>query len=183
MWRVNIGDGSADQPTSGYSSGNWHRETQCFLNADGSFNWNKQKGSQWFMQKAKEYGVNYLTGWLNSPPYFMTINSYTFRTSSVPSYNLDASNYTKYGEFLANVAKHFEDAGTPFYVISPINEPQWSWSATVGSANQAGSYCTNAEAAGVVKAINAQFELKNVSSKILIPEAIFLGDSKCKLCW
>ncbi len=171
MWRVNIGDGSADQPTSGYSSGNWTRETQCFLNTDGSYNWNKQMGSQWFLQKAKEYGVNYLTGWLNSPPYFMTKNSYTFRTSAVPSYNLDAANYTKYGEFLANVAKHFELAGTPFYVISPINEPQWSWSATVGSASQAGSYCTNTEASGVVKAINAQFELKNVSSKILIPEA------------
>lgn len=171
MWRVNIGDGSADQPSSGYSSGNWCRETQCYQNTDGTFNWNKQQGSQWFMRKAKDFGVKYLTGWLNSPPYFMTKNSYTFRTSAVSSYNLEASNYSKYGEFLANVANHFEDAGTPFSFISPINEPQWSWSSTVGSASQAGSYCTNAEAAGLVKAINAQFELKNVSSKILIPEA------------
>lgn len=171
MWRVNIGDGSADQPSSGYSSGNWHRETQCFQKTDGSFDWNKQQGSQWFMNKAKEYGVNYFTGWLNSPPFFMTINNYTFRTSSVSSYNLDPSNYSKYGEFLANVAKHFQDAGTPFNVISPINEPQWSWSANVGSASQSGSYCTNTEAANLVKAINAQFELKSVSSKFLIPEA------------
>jgi len=171
MWRVNIGDGSADQPSSGYSSGNWHRETQCFLNPDGSYNWNKQQGSQWFMQKAKEQGVNYFTGWLNSPPFFMTQNGYTFRTSSVSSYNLDPSNYSKYGEFLANVAKHFEDNGIPFSVISPINEPQWTWSADVGSASQAGSYCTNAEAAGVVKAINAQFDLKNITAKFLIPEA------------
>jgi O-glycosyl hydrolase len=171
MWRVNIGDGSADQPSSGYSSGNWQRETQCFLNTDGSFNWNKQIGSQWFLQKAKEHGVNYLTGWLNSPPYFMTKNSYTFLTSAVSSYNLDPSNYSKYGEFLANVAKHFEDAGTPFNLISPLNEPQWSWNATVGSASQAGSYCTNSEVAGVVKAINTQFELKNVTTKLLIPEA------------
>lgn len=171
MWRVNIGDGSADEPSSGYSSVNWIRETQCFLNTDGSYNWNKQQGSQWFMQKAKEFGVNYFTGWLNSPPFFLTKNGYTFRTSTVSSYNLDPSNYTKYGEFLANVAKHFQDAGTPFSVISPINEPQWTWSADVGSASQAGSYCTNAEAAGVVKAINTELDLKGVSSKILIPEA------------
>ncbi len=171
MWRVNIGDGSADQPSSGYSSGYWHRETQCFLGTNGSYNWNKQLGSQWFMQKAKEYGVNYFTGWLNSPPFFMTINNYTFRTASVSSYNLDPSNYTKYGEFLATVAKHFQDNGMPFSVISPINEPQWSWSADIGSASQSGSYCTNAEAANVVKAINAQFDLKSVTSKFLIPEA------------
>lgn len=171
MWRVNIGDGSADQPSSGYSSGSWIRESQCFQKTDGSFDWNKQQGSQWFMNKAKEYGVNYFTGWTNSPPYFMTKNGYTFRTSSVSSYNLDPSNYTKYGEFLANVAKHFQDAGTPFSVISPINEPQWSWSADVGSASQSGSYCTNAEAAGVVKAINTQFELKSTEAKLLIPEA------------
>ncbi|MDO9256007.1 MAG: glycoside hydrolase [Bacteroidales bacterium] len=171
MWRVNIGEGSADQPSSGYSSGYWHRETQSFLNPDGSYNWNKQQGTQWFMNKAKEYGVNYFTGWLNSPPFFMTKNGYTFRTSSVSSYNLDPSNYTKFGEFLANVAKHFQDAGTPFSFMSPINEPQWGWSAEVGSASQSGSYCTNAEAAGVVKAINAQFELKNTDTKLLIPEA------------
>jgi O-glycosyl hydrolase len=171
MWRVNIGDGSADQPSSGYSSGYWHRETQCVLGTDGTYNWNKQLGSQWFMQKAKEYGVTYFTGWLNSPPYFMTKNSYTFRTSSVPSYNLDPSNYSKFGEYLATVAKHYQDAGTPFSLISPINEPQWTWLADVGSASQSGSYCTNTEAAAVVKAINAEFELKNVSSKILIPEA------------
>ncbi len=171
MWRVNIGDGSADEPSSGYSSGNWHRETQCFMIPDGSYNWNKQLGSQWFMQKAKDLGVTYFTGWLNSPPFFLTKNGYTFRTSSVSSYNLDPSNYTKYGEFLATVAGHFQDAGTPFSVISPINEPQWTWSADVGSASQAGSYCTNAEAAGVVKAINAQFDLKNITAKFLIPEA------------
>jgi O-glycosyl hydrolase len=171
MWRVNIGDGSADQPSSGYSGGNWIRETQCFLKTDGSYNWNKQLGSQWFMNKAKEYGVNYFTGWLNSPPFFMTKNGYTFRTSSVSSYNLDPANYTKYGEFLATVAGHFQDAGIPFSVISPLNEPQWSWSADVGSASQSGSYCTNTEVAGVVKAINAQFDLKSASAKFLIPEA------------
>ncbi len=171
MWRVNIGDGSADQPTSGYSDGYWMRETQCFLNADGSYNWNKQMGSQWFMNKAKEYGVHNFTGWLNSPPFFMTKNGYTFRTESVSSYNLDPSNYGKFGEYIATVSKHFQDAGTPLSLISPINEPQWPWSAEVGSASQSGSYCTNSEAAGIVKAINTQFDLKGTDSKLLIPEA------------
>jgi O-glycosyl hydrolase len=171
MWRVNIGDGSADQPNSGYSNGFWMRETSCFLKSNGNYDWSSQAGTQWFMNQAKNYGVKYFTGWVNSPPYFMTKNGYTFRTSDVSGYNLDASKYADFAEFLGNVAKHFQDAGTPFALISPVNEPQWSWNAEAGNASQAGSYCTNAEFASLVKAINSGFEEKGVHTKLLIPEA------------
>ncbi|MBN1414081.1 MAG: hypothetical protein JW973_03180, partial [Bacteroidales bacterium] len=66
MWRVNIGDGSADQPNSGYSNGYWMRETSCFLKSNGSYDWSSQAGTQWFMGQAKNYGVKYFTGWVNS---------------------------------------------------------------------------------------------------------------------
>ena len=171
MWRVNIGDGSADQVSSGYSSRYWMRETSCFLKSDGSYDWSSQAGTQWFMDQAEYYRVKYLTGWLNSPPYFMTKNGYTFRTSEVSGYNLDILKYPGFAEFIANVAKHFQDKGTPFTMISPVNEPQWSWNAEIGNASQSGSYCTNAEFASLVKEINSSFEAKGVNAELLIPEA------------
>ncbi|MDX1701913.1 MAG: glycoside hydrolase, partial [Melioribacteraceae bacterium] len=57
MWRVNIGDGSMDQANNGFRPSSWFRETESFLSSDGEYDWSKQEGVQWFVQKAYEYGV------------------------------------------------------------------------------------------------------------------------------
>lgn len=174
MWRFNLGDGAADQDYSGYRAAAWKNETESFLNPDGSYDWSKKAGARWFLRKAKEYGVPYYTGWTNSPPYFMTKNGYTFRTSDVKGYNLAPEYYERFAKYLATVAKHFQDIGYPFTVVSPFNEPQWKWKFTVGDAKQSGSYATNKEIADVTKIINSEFEEMGVSSKIMIPEAAHL---------
>lgn len=171
-WRFRIGDGSRDQTPQGLSPGNWHKTTHCFLNADGSYNWDKQPGSVWFLKKAKEYGVPHYTGWTDSPPYFYTKSGYVFRITGVTSgYNLKSDKYDAYSEFLANVANHFESEGIHFDVISPVNEPQWSWDYKVGEGGQPGSSCSNMEMATLVKSIDKVFTANSVKSKILISEA------------
>lgn len=171
-WRFRIGDGSRDQSPLGLSSSNWFKTTHCFLNPDGTYNWNKQAGSRWFLQKAKEYGVQHFTGWTDSPPYFLTKSGYVYRITNITSgYNLSSGNYTAYAEFLANVANHFEGEGIHFDVISPVNEPQWSWDYAAGQGGQPGSYCSNTELSNLVKSIDTVFKAENVKSKILISEA------------
>ena len=171
-WRFRIGDGSRDQTPLGLSSGNWFKTTHCFLNPDGTYNWNKQAGSVWFLNKAKEYGVQHFTAWTDSPPYFMTKSGYVYRITNVTSgYNLSANKYSAYAEFLANVANHFESEGIHFDVISPVNEPQWSWDYATGQGGQPGSYCSNTELSSLVKSIDTVFKAQNVKSKILIDEA------------
>lgn len=42
------------------------------LNQDGTYDWNKQLGQQYFLKKALEYGVEELVAFINSPPIFFT---------------------------------------------------------------------------------------------------------------
>ena len=49
LWRFNIGAGSTEQGDSSQIGSPWTR-TECFLQADGTYNWNKQKGQRNFLQ-------------------------------------------------------------------------------------------------------------------------------------
>jgi O-glycosyl hydrolase len=172
MWRFQIGNGSAEQVNSGYSAANEYKEMECFLNPDGTYNWSKQQGSRWFLAKAKEYGIKNFSSWINSPPYFMTKNGYVFRTSGQAlEYNLKDDLYDDYAAFLTTVSKRLEDEGYPMTTISPVNEPQYQWNYTIGSAAQDGSYAKNQEVARVVREMDAKFSEQGVQTKIMIPEA------------
>ena len=170
-WRYQIGEGSADMSDGGFHPDYWFREISSFMNADGTYDFTKQAESDWFKDRAIAAGVEYLTGWTTSPPPHMTKNGFPYRHDSTIGYNLAVDKYDDYGEYLAKIAKQFQDDGTPFEVISPINEPQWSWAFSHGNAVQSGSYATNSEVAAVAKAIDAKFTEFGVTAKILIPEA------------
>jgi O-glycosyl hydrolase len=172
MWRTVIGDGSADQANSGFTSDSWYRKTQCFLDDKGVYDWTKQSGEEWFLMKAKEYGVTKFTGWSTSPPYFMTKNGYTFKTTGqAKGFNCAASNYDAFATFLAEVTKNYEKKGYNFEVICPFNETQYDWTAEVGKASQSGSQAFNSEVAAVTRILDKKFTEKGVKAKIMIPEA------------
>jgi O-glycosyl hydrolase len=171
LWRTIIGDGAADQINSGFSASNWFRETECYLGANGEYDWTKQAGEQWFMSKAKEYGVNKFTTWATAPPYFMSKNGYVFSTPDVSSFNCDPDKYDDYANFLADVVRNYEDQGFNIVTVCPFNETQYEWNAEVGSAQQSGTRATNAEIAAVTRIIDDVFTQKGVNAKIMIPEA------------
>ena len=52
-WRVNIGAGSYENREAKDVTYSWHR-TECFLSPDGTYDFSKQVGQQWFMKAAKE---------------------------------------------------------------------------------------------------------------------------------
>ncbi|GAA4973999.1 glycoside hydrolase [Algibacter aquimarinus] len=171
LWRTIIGDGAADQVNSGFSASNWFRETECYLDASGNYDWTKQAGEQWFLSKAKEYGVNKFTAWATAPPYFMSKNGYVFSTPDVPTFNCEPDKYDDYANFLADVVKRYEGQGYNFVTVCPFNETQYEWNAEVGSAQQSGTRATNAEVATVTRIIDDVFTQKGVNAKIMIPEA------------
>lgn len=171
LWRTIIGDGAADQASSGFSASNWFRETECYLDANGNYDWTKQAGEQWFMSKAREYGINKFTVWATAPPYFMSKNGYVFSTPDVAGFNCDPDKYDDYANFLADVVKNYEDKGFNIVTVCPFNETQYEWNAEVGSAQQSGTKATNAELATVTRIIDDVFTQKNVNAKIMIPEA------------
>ena len=55
-WRFNIGAGSSEQDTASKIESP-ERRVECFLNEDGTYDWSKQSGQQWFLKQANMYGV------------------------------------------------------------------------------------------------------------------------------
>lgn len=166
LWRFNIGAGSFEQGDSSGIPDDYRRE-ECFQNPDGSYDWNKQKGQQWFLNAAKQRGVKYLLGFAVSPPVQMTINgkAYGMGTSQ---FSLKPSKFNDYADFLMQVCKHFQSTNTPLDFISPINEPQWNWGS---SPSQEGTAASNTDIANLVKILGPDLQSNGVNTKIAVGEA------------
>ena len=169
-WRFNIGGGTAEQ---GDSSGikDFRKRVECFLAPDGTYDWNKQAGYQWFLRKAKDYGVENLIAFSNTPPVQFNQNGRGFKTVKDYKANLKPDKYEAYADFLTEVVKHFDKEGLHFNYVSPVNEPQWDWSNKPGQASQEGSPWSNADIHKVISAVDASLEKKKLSSQILTTEA------------
>ncbi|GGH01674.1 xylanase [Mucilaginibacter phyllosphaerae] len=169
-WRFNIGGGTAEQ---GDSSGikDFRKRVECFLKPDGTYDWARQAGYQWFLRKAKAYGVENLIAFANTPPVQFTQNGLGFKTVKDYKANLKPDAYNAYASFLADVVAYFDKQGLHFDYISPVNEPQWDWYNKPGQASQEGSPWTNAEINRVVTAVDASLQNKKLTTRILTTEA------------
>jgi O-glycosyl hydrolase len=169
-WRFNIGGGTFEQ---GDSSGikDFRKRVECFQNPDGTYDWNKQAGYIWFVKKAKEYGVENLIAFSNTPPVQFTKNGRGFKTEKDYITNLKPEKNSAYAGFLADVINHFDKEGLHFKYISPVNEPQWDWSNKPGQASQEGSPWRNTEIYNVVTALDSALTAQNLNSQIMISEA------------
>ncbi|MEA4937587.1 MAG: glycoside hydrolase [Paludibacter sp.] len=172
-WRFNIGAGTAEQGTASRINTETRR-TECFQNSDGTFNWQKQLGQQYFLKQAANYHVQDIIGWQNSPPVHYTVRGLGFREYGDPMETiLKKEHYSDFGNFLADVILHFKNEGVNIRYISPLNEPQYAWapSAAGETVNQEGTPWTNQNISEVVKAINQSFQNKGVEAKMFISEA------------
>ncbi|TDE11624.1 glycoside hydrolase [Dyadobacter psychrotolerans] len=169
-WRFNIGGGTDEQ---GDSSGivDFRKRVESFLKPDGTYDWTKQTGYIWFTKKAKEYGVENLIAFSNTPPVQFNKNGLGYKTDKDYISNLKPEKYGEYAAFLANVLKHFDEEGLHFNYVSPVNEPQWDWYHPYGKGNQEGSPWRNDEIAKVVRALDSTLTATKSTSKILITEA------------
>ncbi|MCW3078664.1 glycoside hydrolase [Segetibacter sp.] len=172
-FRFNIGGGTAEQ---GQASGisNPARRVECFLNPGGTYDWSKQSGYVWFLKKAKEYGVEELIAFSNTPPVHFTQNGLGFKLNKDGLSNLKPDKYVAYANFLTDVASYFDKEKLHFNYISPVNEPQWDWSGTIGSAKQEGSSWTNPEIHRLVKSLDSLLQARKLKTKISTPEAAML---------
>lgn len=166
-WRFNVGAGSAEQGTASNIEME-ERRAECFLNEDSTYNWNKQAGQQWFLQQARDYGVEHLVAFLNSPPRFYTKNGRTNsnNTNRYGSTNLKDNHYGLFAEFMVTVLKHFSDKGLPFSQISPVNEPQYEW-----NSGQEGCPWNNADIKQLAVLLNDAIVREGLDTKILLAEA------------
>lgn len=175
IWRFNIGAGSVEQGDSSYINNG--TRTECFLNPDGTYDWNKQEGQRNFLKLAKKYGVPYLLGFLNSPPVFYTQNGLATNTGRGDTYNLKEDRYGDFVKFMADVITGLEKAyGVKLDYLSPVNEPDghWNW---IGP-KQEGTPATKYEIARLTRMLDNELHSRGLSTQIIIPES---SDYRCMM--
>lgn len=166
VWRVNLGAGTAEQGSSSGIS-DVTRRGYCYLSANGTYDWTKCAGQQYFMQKAKAYGVDHFLLFANSAPVQFTKNGKGYADSNVEGSNLKDACYGDYANFLTTTAKHFADEGYNITLVDPVNEPQYNWS----DGGQEGSPWNNDCIAKLARRLDESITTQGLSAKILLPEA------------
>jgi O-glycosyl hydrolase len=172
-WRFNIGGGTAEQGAkSGIKTA--VKRVECFMDENGNYDWTKQAGYQWFLEKANDYKVENLIAFSNTPPVYFTQNGLGFKTEKDYTCNLREDKYDAYAEFLSRVLKHFDSTGIHFRFISPVNEPQWDWSNKFGEMNQEGTPWHNADIFKITARLDSLLRKQKLKTQILLPEAATL---------
>lgn len=166
IWRFYIGAGTAEQGEASGIKEDWRRG-ESFLDAEGNYNWNKQAGQQWFLQKAKEAGVNRFLAFSIAPPTFWSLNGKGYGYTTAIRLNLKEEHYDDYARFMVDVVDHFEKEGIHFNYLSPINEPQWDWE----KASQEGTPASNEDIARLVKSLNGGLTKRKLQTEIVVGEA------------
>lgn len=175
IWRFNLGAGSEEQGDAAQIQPG--TRTQCFLKADGTYDWSKQQGQRNFLKLAKQRGVPYFLAFCNSAPVYYTKNGLATNTGRDATINLKDDCYGKFGQFIATSLKGIEEHdGIHFDYISPINEPDghWNWL----GPKQEGSPATNREFAHVAKEVSKALVKNKLNTQILINES---SDYRCML--
>lgn len=167
IWRFNVGAGSHAQGDSSQIKPN--TRTDCFLNENGTYDWDRQAGQRSFLRLAKERGVPTFVAFLNSPPIFFTKNGLATNIGGDESAtNLRADRHDAFVRFMADVVEGMKrKEGVTFDYLAPFNEPEWAWN----TSKQEGCPATNRDIAEVVRALGKELVARKMDTKILISES------------
>ncbi|MEU3333714.1 glycoside hydrolase [Streptomyces sp. NPDC006668] len=153
-YRYNIGGGGAAVTTPA-------RVAEDFLNADGSYDWSRDKGGRTFLRYAAKYGVKDLIGFVNSAPAQWTTNGQSCGGQLKPE------NEGDYAKYVADVTQHFARQGVRLDYISPFNEPDNDF----GSCGQEGMKVTVDQRDDIVRALGAEQKARKQKTSIIADES------------
>lgn len=180
IYRYNLGAGSQDDE-------NLHdvgKRAECFLLPDGSYDFSADHAAQNSLATAKKLAGDDLrvTLFANSPPVSLTKNGLAYgsarRDGEPLESNLDASNYGAYADYCYTAAEHFVNDGYRVTDVSPINEPQFEWSAWYNddgtfSCNQEGCHYSEAEARDLMLAMVNKFSGSKLEAEAGVKVSMF----------
>ncbi len=166
IYRYNLGAGSSEDESIWVES----KRTECFLGADGTYNFENDANAQLCLAAAKNMAGDDLRVSLfcNSAPVSLTKNGFAYcsaeKDENAPWIsNLDASNYEQFADFCYEGAKWFINNDYRVTSVSPINEPQYDWKAWYNedgsvSAKQEGCYYSKTDATALYNVMIDRFE-------------------------
>lgn len=171
IWRFYLGSGSMEQGTDSDISDEWRR-AECFQSADGTYDWKKQEGQRWFLQAARQRGVEKYLAFTLTPPVHMTLNGKAFSPQK-QEMNIKEGMMPAYADFLVDCIENLQkNENVNFNYLSPVNEPQWDWMAgNNGLASQEGTPATNEEVYRLTSLLSERLQKRGLSTKIALGEA------------
>lgn len=170
IWRFNLGAGTAEQGDASDIRNPWRR-AECFQNPDGSYDWSKQAGQQWFLRAARQRGVERFLAFPNSPPVHLTRNGKGYAPKGLPYLNIKPGKLDAYATFQVDVLEHFAKEGLHFDYLSPFNEPQWAWD----SPGQEGTPALNTELYALIRYLSKDLAHRKLGIQLVIGEAGTIG--------
>ncbi len=170
IWRFYISSGTTEQKETSNIGNEWRRG-ECFQNADGTYNWNKLSGQQWFLKAAKIRGVEQFLAFPNAAPVHLSNNGKGYASKANLHFNLKPGKMKAYASYLVDIIEHFNEVGIPFSYLSPFNEPQWNWD----GGNQEGTPALNEELYAFIKYLSHDLNARGLSTKLIIGEAGTIG--------
>lgn len=176
IWRFYISAGTTEQGDSSGIGNPWRRG-ECFLNPDGTYDWSKQKGQQWFLKAAKERGVEKLLAFPNAAPVQFSNNGKAYATKGDIHFNVKPGSLGDYAKFLVDVVEHFNQEGLFFDYLSPVNEPQWNWD----GSGQEGTPAINEEIHAFVRYLSSDLSSRKSKTQIVIGEAGTIGHASLSM--
>lgn len=170
IWRFYLSAGISEQDGVPDIGNPWRRG-ECFQNADGTYDWSRYSGQRFFLQAAKERGVERFLAFPNAPPIHISKNGKAYATKGDIHLNVKPGRMSDYAEYMVEVMDHFSQNGTPFDYLSPINEPQWNWD----GSGQEGTPALNEEIYALVRYLSHGLSARGLKTKIVISEAGTIG--------
>ena len=166
LWRFYLSAGTAEQGDASGMDNPWRRG-ECFLNADGSYDWSRHAGQQWFLKAAQKRGVEKYLAFCNAPPVHMSNNGKGYATKGDVHLNVKPGYLDDYARYIVDVIEHFKKQGIVFDYLSPVNEPQWNWD----GPGQEGTPALNEEIHALVRYLSQDLLKRDLKTKLVIPEA------------
>jgi len=154
QYRYNIGGGGVGVSVAA-------RAPQSFLSTSGTYNWSADPGGQYFLKAASSDAVPDLIGFVNSAP-----SQYTTNGKDCGG-EINTADDAAYGTYIANVVSHFASEGVTLSQISPMNEPDDSFS----SCGQEGMQVPASERAGVIDGVGSALASDGLSTKEIADES------------
>jgi O-glycosyl hydrolase len=154
QYRYNIGGGGVGVTVPA-------RAPQSFLTSSGTYDWSNDPGGQYFLKAAAADGVPDLVGFVNSAP-----SQYTTNGENCGG-EINTADDSAYGAYLATIVSHFASEGVNIAQVSPMNEPDDSFS----SCGQEGMEVPANERAGVIDAVGSALESAGLSTKVIADES------------
>lgn len=164
QWRFNIGAGINTQTINHP----W-RTVETFETGPGQYDWTRQSEERWFLDAAKDRGVEQFIAFVNSPPARMTRNGLTNCTNGVGSTNLKNGWENQFARYLKDILVHFKDEwNLEFDYVSPVNEPQWEWN---NGSNQEGNRASNEDIRTITEALYDSLQTAGLNTEISLVES------------